>query len=81
SSDSTSESLGGNGQGQGAGRETGEVLTDHRRIPLIGGLLRWKTHGFWPAGVGRGSWRGDISDKLPQDKYFITGELSYNHRE
>ena len=41
SSDSTGESLGGDGQGQGAGRETGEVLADHRRIPLIDGLVHW----------------------------------------
>jgi hypothetical protein len=36
--DGASESLGGYCQGQGAGGKTGEVLTDHRRVPLIGGL-------------------------------------------
>ena len=33
--DGTGESLGGNGQSEGAGGETGEVLTDHPKFPFM----------------------------------------------
>ncbi|WP_312201632.1 hypothetical protein, partial [Stutzerimonas balearica] len=56
--DGAGESLGGNGQSQGAGSETGEVLTDHPKFPFMFSVGNTR--------VGLFVLRGNVGERLLQ---------------